>query len=450
VGILFFNAVVALIMGALFGGCFFHDGEGHQSKTKDLSLHLNFYTATLNDLEIEVDLKRYIDDQQKLLNEIYGDSADMLSVTVTGLNESGYGKIIEEMAFKQMQFLIQSFHNRYTTDVRNSVQVVSRSITDDHKLKVKYNVVLKVGLEDRNALKDKAFYVVLSPQTAALKSLYQTEPECFPDIQPQSEADYEKLFYYYVPAGCQHKSNNWRTVDPKIQVMIDEKAAYPEYPLLWEDNTLKVAQFFTPASSMTIDDAGVYAYREFIRLMRRQWGEGVVRQGNLDQAYRDPLNNMTLEVEYTLADGKKLLIFLKLWDANWKYGDGETKSLFIEKFNASDYISFNGHAGYGANVHELNSWINIDAERYHVYYINSCWSYSHNNESSKMIDFIGNIRPSYFHLMARQNFIIIKGLTESRSFQEILLAADNDPQISSEQHNPHLAIVGEENNLFNQ
>lgn len=397
---------------------------------------------------MNIDIATYLKDKQNFIEEMYGDI--FISVEVLGLSEGGYEKVINEIVFKQMRFLMQSLHNRHNEEAKNSVEIISKEVTADNKLLVKYNIELKVALNDVKDLNESKFYIINNPQIAAIRNLYAAEPECFkPNEEPTTDTHLDSLFYYYTPQTCTHRSSDWQEVNPELQVSYEEKINYPEYDLIWQDDTLNVFQIFSPASDMTEDDTGVYAYKRFLKLLRAELGAGEAILGSLDQAISDPLNNSEIELKYSLADGRELNVYTALWESEWKYEDDKI-DLFVEKFKESDFISFNGHAGYGAEVREMNSFIKEEVNKFHLYYINSCWSYSHNENDSDSIDYIGNIRPSYFHLMADQDFAIIKGLWEKKSYQDILLAIDDRLNVvtSKEEHNPHVAITGEENNKY--
>ena len=127
--------------------------------------------------------------------------------------------------------------------------------------------------------------------------------------------------------------------------------------------------------------------------------------------------------------------------------------VFVEAWRDSDYVSYNGHAGYGTNIRNLVEWAGIDqSDRYRVFYANGCWTYQYWAESGEdsLLDVVANIRPSYFVLMARQNIIVLEGLvSQTQSYQDILDKVDQDRGINrNEEYNPHMIISGEDNNRF--
>ncbi len=226
---------------------------------------------------------------------------------------------------------------------------------------------------------------------------------------------------------------------------------YPEYGKVWEDQRLVITTIFGKNDSGSTDhnDAGVRAFRSFYFDLLDLLGPPLTSNiENRTPGNDSPLIKLTFEVEAGLVD---LHIFLV-------DGIRSVSNDFVAKYNKrteiSDFVSYNGHSGLGANIRALARMGNFQRGQYQIFLINGCDTFAYVDDAlntahrnvnpdypaTKYLDLITNATPSYFHENSRANISVIDSLlNKDKTYRQILSSFDISQRA---------AVTGEEDNLW--
>ena len=136
------------------------------------------------------------------------------------------------------------------------------------------------------------------------------------------------------------------------------------------------------------------------------------------------------------------------------YPGSEIETLYNERTTYSDFVSYSGHSGLGANIRQLAQMGRFVPGQYQIFLINGCDTFAYVDEALarahervnpgkgryKFFDILTNAMPSFFHMNARSNMTVIKALVEKdKTYQEILAGFDQ---------NQRAVVTGEEDNTW--
>lgn len=279
------------------------------------------------------------------------------------------------------------------------------------------------------------------------------------------------FWYYYRPNkySCPLKTLNTEESELVSTIQIQLKKSdknttgkSPEYGKVWEDNTLVSTLIFGKAEegAETEYDAGVKAYRDTVNALLKKYGKPATvnvelqyntyyRQFTLNSALDNPYVAMT----FNLSGERTLDVALFLIEGIRVAGQD-----FIQKYNertlTSDYISYSGHSGLGANIRALARMGEFAKDQYQIFLVNGCDTFAYVDDAlrnahaavnpdfgkDKFVDVITNAMPSYFHMNKRSNMTIINALVEQqKTYKQILSGFDI---------NQRAVVTGEEDNKW--
>jgi len=253
------------------------------------------------------------------------------------------------------------------------------------------------------------------------------------------------LWYYYRPEkiGCpivsvtEFESDSIVTLNASLKVSEENtENKFPEYDKVWEDEKLVITAIFGKAEygAQSNWDAGVRGYKNTYREIIKLFGEPA--STNLDNGNPSVVNNetrLTFETEQGLVD-----IHLFLID-DIKYVDADFRAKYNARTKISDFTSYSGHSGLGANIRALAKMGKVEKGHYQIFLINGCDTFAYVDDSlrqahldenpdsgmDKYVDVITNAMPAYFHAMPRANLAVIEGLFgKTKNYREILSGFD--------------------------
>jgi len=235
------------------------------------------------------------------------------------------------------------------------------------------------------------------------------------------------------------------------------KDKYPEYHKVWEDGVLKVTAIFAKneKESSVASDAGVQAFNRTIRSIINTFGHP--SQSNLGSdidlmGYYLGIYHPEIHFIYKLEEG---ILDIKLFlIGDIKYTDDIFRQKYNKRTKDSDFVSYSGHSGLGANIRTLAKMGEFVSDQYQIFLVNGCDTFAYVDDSlalahqavnpmygpNKFLDIITNAMPSYFHMNHRSNMAIITGLVnQTESYAEILGNFDI---------NQRAVVTGEEDNSW--
>lgn len=255
------------------------------------------------------------------------------------------------------------------------------------------------------------------------------------------------FWYYYRPlkSSCPLRvDGNSHIIKTKSYLSISKlntENKYPEYEKIWEDKKLVITAIFGKAEegSTSNYDAGASAYVETVNELIRRFG--MPSTSSYDFAGRSYFSDgiKTPEIFLTFETDKGIIDAALFLIEGIRSADGNFTKKFNQRTLNSDFVSYSGHSGLGANIRALARMGKFQKGQYQIFLINGCDTFAYVDESltvahaevnpefsgEKFIDLITNAMPSYFHMNARSNMAVIDSLFgETRTYKEILSLFD--------------------------
>ncbi|MCB0413396.1 MAG: hypothetical protein KDD50_03625 [Bdellovibrionales bacterium] len=386
------------------------------------------------------------------------------SIAMDGYIENGliYTKsneisFIEENIRAQLKYTVGQFNGFNGVADLNRVDLTIKSIeqASDRSFKVTYRAKLFIAWSRANQrLTYFELYLPRSTDWNALRIFYRQfgYSQCLD--QNAHNVDAGIFWYYYRPdkRNCAVKNSNLSVTIPMTLSPSPENTSNksPEYDQIWKDGQLILTAIFGKAESGSSSefDAGTQGFKNTYRQLIQEYGEPVV--SNLSPGQIVSGNTPEIRVEFQSLIGPiKVNLFLvdQLQSA---------PADFIEKYNEltkiSDFISYSGHSGLGANIRALANMGEFVTGQYQIFLVNGCDTFAYVDNSLrdahakanplaspyKYFDLITNAMPSYFYSNPRSVMTIVKALSGSRkTYREIL--AEFDPVQKA-------VVIGEEDN----
>ena len=267
------------------------------------------------------------------------------------------------------------------------------------------------------------------------------------------------LWYYYRPlkASCPLQEPTFG--DPSVVVRIPLQLAIsgqnttgkqPEYAKMWQDGRLVATAIFGKYEdgATSAGDAGIEAYSEMYNSLLQTYGTPVrnsLPRGQVPSAANDDIR-LTFN---TVAGPLDVAIFLV--DGIRSVGP-EFDEKYNERTKISDFVSYSGHSGLGANIRALARKGTFVRGQHQLYFVNGCDTFAYVDNSlrdahqvanpgsgpDKYFDIITNAMPSYFHMNAHSNITIMSALIgRTLTYREILSSFDDSQRA---------AVTGEQDN----
>jgi hypothetical protein len=282
-------------------------------------------------------------------------------------------------------------------------------------------------------------------------------------VEDRHEIGFGNFWYYFRPmmGGCPLAARSGQedlTYLLKVNTTLSRtntQGKYPEYAKIWEDHQLvATAVFGKYVSGGAADDIGVGAYNQMYQMLLQNFGNPSQSNVSLGRGEVPGLEHPDVRLVFDTRQGKV--------DVNILLVDslGSVSTTWREHFNertaTSDFISYNGHAGLGSNIRALSQMGRFTPNQFHLYYVNSCDTYSYLGKElaeshratnpgslpSRFLDTITNSMPSPFSAMASSTDAILMALFRKQYTYREILSTINSGQ------NPN--VTGEEDNRWPQ
>jgi len=277
------------------------------------------------------------------------------------------------------------------------------------------------------------------------------------------DVDSGSMFYYFRPeaSGCQLAAGDIHKVTAKVTPSsVATSGKYPEYNKIWEDNALKVVAIFGKYEdgATTGSDAGIAAYNEFVASMKSEFRDRGLVTVPATVPTSPGVGTPDIEFNATLPDGKKINIVALLTD---NVRTGLSQPAFRARYEGlsskADFITYNGHAGLGANIRALSQAGKWVAGQYLVMFQNGCDTMAYVDSSLsdahkavnpddttgyKYVDIINNAMPAYFSNMSDASLAYIRGFLkfdDPQTYEKIMSSVDAS-QLNM--------VTGEQDNTF--
>jgi hypothetical protein len=267
------------------------------------------------------------------------------------------------------------------------------------------------------------------------------------------------FWYYYRPEKltCPLAYTNGLAVRTPIELSLSEENTedkYPEYAKVWEDGALVVTAIFgkNEFGATSDSDAGISAYRDLYFDLLREFGTPA--STNLAPEQTPSAQNDDVRLVFNSPKGK-VDVHIYLVD-EIKSVTSEFITQYNERTQNSDFVSYSGHSGLGANIKAMARMGNFVADQYQIFLINGCDTFAYVDNAlrdahqaanpgagpDKYFDIMTNAMPSYFHTNSRSNMAMINGLIEQEdTYRDIMSGFDMSQRVN---------VTGEQDNKWPQ
>ncbi len=256
------------------------------------------------------------------------------------------------------------------------------------------------------------------------------------------------FWYYYRPMqqGCALAGGDVAGLSTRLTMRLavsdqNTTGKSPEYGKVWEDQRLVVTAIFgmNEPEPWSENDAGVVAFRTLYDYLVQTYPL---------LSYQVTHDDIRLELQ-----GRNGVIDAHLYLVK---GIRDVDQAFIEKYESrtavSDFVSYSGHSGLGANVRALARMGRFTPGQYQIYFINGCDSFAYVDQAladahvavnpeaapTKYLDIVTNAMPAYFHMNAAANYQFITAMDAKQgTYRQILAAVDSTQRA---------VVMGEEDN----
>lgn len=277
------------------------------------------------------------------------------------------------------------------------------------------------------------------------------------------EAEVGNFWYYFRPeaSGCPLRAGGVQGEDSlmvrrfgmTMTVSAENTSGkFPEYSKVWEDGQLVVTAMFgkEEAGAMEPSDAGISSFNAMYLGLRQAFGTPVSQSVNLPQGGVPGPRFDDVEMVFNTQRGP-LKVAIMLLEGVRNMTPAQTQHYNL-RTKDSDFVSYSGHSGLGANIRALARMGSFTANQYQIFFVNGCDTFAYVDNSlrdahaaanpgfagSKFFDIITNSMPSYFHLNSRGNISIISSLIgQQLTYRQILRQIDSSqmPVVTGEEDN---------------
>lgn len=269
------------------------------------------------------------------------------------------------------------------------------------------------------------------------------------------------MWYYFRPgrSGCSLDAAD--VVEAEATVRVSDRATtgkYPEYDKVWADDALKVVAVFGKYEDGATSpaDAGISAYNEFVKSLKRLLAPHGLTTTPADVPDAPGTATTDITFEATLDGGRTVTVVALLVD-NVRTAGAEFNARYESLTPDADLITYNGHAGLGANIRALANKGSWRQGQYAVVFMNGCDTYAYvdsalfdahaavnpdDPEGTKYLDIVTNAMPSFFRNMADSTVALVESLM---AFDDPLTYERIFEKISSTQV---ILVTGEQDNTY--
>ncbi len=274
------------------------------------------------------------------------------------------------------------------------------------------------------------------------------------------DVDTGSMWYYYRPfqRNCELADDEIVAVTARATKGVENSTGkYPEYHKVWEDDRLEVVAVWGKyEDGATSGDAGINAYNNFVRTMRRELGGFQLTTEPANVTDSPGVASPDVTFNATLPDGKTVKVTALLVD-NVRTAGADFNRRYEALSTSADLITYNGHAGLGANVRALARKGKFVSGKYQMFFMNGCDTFAYVDGSlaetrarlnpddptgTKYMEIITNAMPSFFSSMSNASTQLIKGLLDHRNpktYDKLFEGVDRSQVI---------VVTGEEDNVF--
>ena len=359
---------------------------------------------------------------------------------------------------RQLQYLVGNLHG-----IEGGLELHDAHIFDVEKLekleedlaRYQYSaeingVIVKSSAPAPGERADIRVFLPERTDDASIQSLFD---DYSADCVPNSLRTYKSETYWYDfrPNAFYCPLSDWDVeVHPEhlIKMMMTFEAAplttvetYPEYDAVWSDGKLVVTGVYALVGGL-LAEQGQESYQIVFEEMVRTYGAPIsINDPTLLDLNHIGTDTPVIDATFETPRGPlEVHLFLINSLDTPSHKEGDALKSFVKDYNelskTSDLIIYNGHAHHGADNARLDAIGVFAPERYQVFFVNTCASYTYGlprvrqrildlnqdmPDPEAFLDMIVNGMPAMGHEIAYMNQRYIKALVDAKdSYQTIL------------------------------
>ncbi len=371
--------------------------------------------------------------------------------------QSGTTKLIKSQLFYTVGPL--NAHDSVARLDRVVLSNVKRISTNDGWMRVTYHASLPVGWGSKTDIpKEMTFTLPRKIGPQSLKS-FTTKYAASCVEEGGHDVTSDNFWYHYrtEASGCTFEPADVATAHATVTVAPSNTSAkYPEYDRVWSDGKLEVVAVFGKYEDYATDpsDAGIETYNAFVEKIRAGLGAGFT---TVPASVPQNPGTAATDVTFTGAvDGRTVRVTALLIDSP-KVATAAFDARFYELTKTADIISYNGHAGLGANVRALANKGQIVKGQYRIFFLNGCDTFAYLDDTlakrvaakntddpkgTKYLDLLANLKPAYFSSMPDASYAVVEALAhpeDPETYEQIFAKVDRSQVVMA---------TGEEDNTY--
>lgn len=304
-------------------------------------------------------------------------------------------------------------------------------------VKMSYSASFSLQLPKGSVVKPEP-WVPIAVHTGVLRAIEQNYRSCIEKSFFESEyPDIYNIFYYFRPNQCQfeqlnkeHKIFQASQMQIKAKNLTVKDGGQPEYDNIWKDGKLVATFVFGKYEEKSSKDPGTDAYKSFVKKLNeisflKNRTVKIDREGNFRALY-----------DLIDARGKRFKVDVQAVHVSninkFDYEIGEL--VFGGRIGEQDLFMYNGHSGYGNNISHIEDIIRPKKNKYVLFYLNGCNTYSYTKLDNDNYDVLTNIQPTYFRDMSESSYVMLDGILRQQSYKTILtrMPQSQDALVSGE------------------
>lgn len=227
---------------------------------------------------------------------------------------------------------------------------------------------------------------------------------------------------------------------------------YPEYDQVWKDDALRVVAVFSKYEDYATSpsDAGIATFNAFVSGVKNGLGKDMTTTPAAPTA---TTTDITFDGTF---EGRKVSITAILVDSP-KIATAAFDTRYAALTKNADVISYNGHAGLGANVNALAGKGTVVKGQYTISFMNGCDTYAYlddklakrfaavnpgDTNGTKHLDSLTNSMPAYFSSMPTAALALLDALArpnDPKTYEQIFAKVDKAQVV---------VATGEEDNTY--
>jgi hypothetical protein len=331
----------------------------------------------------------------------------------------------------------------------------------DGQTRITYRAKLPVAWGKKNAVPTR--YTLKLPKNGSFAGYEAFTQKYSKDCVDYGAHDVDagSMWYYYRPSAyrCNLDPADIVVTEATVSVsQINTTGKYPEYHRVWEDDRLNVVAIFGKYKdgATTSSDAGIAAYNQFVAAIKSKLSGSQLVTTPATIPSSPGVGTPDIVFSATLPDGKQIEVTALLVD-NVRTAGAAFDTRYNALSSSADLITYNGHAGLGANVRALAKKGNWVTGQYAVVFMNGCDTYAYVDSAlwdahaavnpddpagTKYVDLVTNAMPSFFHEMPTATLALLDGLLaydEPKTYEQIFkdISARQVVLVSGEEDNEY-------------